>query len=349
MSKNINTRDKNRAAIAKVLPCVAQMTGAELESLSLNAAAVKAVMAGSAQMTMHGASEGVTLSGMQVVAKTAIDRFFELLAPIDAFSTTYAQEYVVQGKPGKLPKLEVPIYDDTDGAEVDNYNSFATRTDSGTVTGAEIEMHKVDKVICIYGRDIQQGVDIEKRVEAALSSIAREVQRLVFRSLAVGTAQADNAEKKVASLTVPAIGTEDGAFNFGYVNQVLSEAIQPRTHAVLLDSAHFGALKASTKDSLTAGDLDVDSVHKVQDTEQLGAGVCGLIVNKRGAAIGLAAPYMLSGAYASYEQFTRGGQNVPISCCTWYEPNENCIKVWLGTLVGVAVTDADAIKPLVSA
>lgn len=343
-------RDKSRASIAKVLPCVANMKAAELESLNLNPSAVEAVMAeNGGQMTMHGASAGVQLSGMQVLAKKAIDRFFDLLAPIDAFSTTYTQDYVVQGRPGILPKLEVPIYDDTDGAEVDNYGSFADRTDGGTVTSAEVTMHKVDKVLCIYGRDIQQGVDIEKRIEAALSSIAREVQKQVFTALAVGTKQADNSGKAVTSLTVPAIGTEDGAFNFGYVNQVLSEAIQPRTHALLVDSAHYGALKASNKDSLTAADLDVDAVHKVQDTASLGTGVVGLLVNKRGAAVGLAAPYMLRGAYASYEQFTRGGQNVPIAVCTWYEPNENCIKIWLGTMVGVAVTDADAIKPLVAA
>lgn len=343
-------KDKSRANVAKVLPCLAKMQGEELEALGLNPHAVQAVMAEQGgQMTMHGASAGVTLSGMQVVAKKAIDRFFELLAPIDAFSTTYTQDYVLQGRPGLLPKLEVPIYDDTAGAEVDNYGSFATRTDSGTVTSAEITLHKIDKVICIYGRDIQQGVDIEKRVEAALSAIAREVQKQVFTALKVGTAQADNSAKKVSSLTVPAIGSEEGAFNFGYVNQVLSEAIQPRAHALLVDSAHYGALKASNKDSLTAADLDVDAVHKVQDTTALGAGVCGLLVNRRGAAVGLAAPYMLKGAYASFEQFTRGGQNVPISCCTWYEPNENCVKIWLGTLVGVAVTDAEAIKPLVTA
>ena len=42
----------------------------------------------------------------------------------------------------------------------------------------------------------------------------------------------------------------------------------------------------------------------------------------------------------------RGGQNIPIAVCTWYEPNENCIKIWLGTMVGVAVTDITAIKVL---
>ena len=346
----VSMRDKSRAKMAHVLPCIAKMSDEELATMGLNPAAVEAVMTSTAGVpTMHGASDGVSLSGMAVVAKRAIDRFYDLLAPIDAFSTTYAEDYVIQGQPGILPKLVVPVYDDEDGAEVDNYGSFADRTDSGTVSCAEIELHKVDKVIRIYGRDIQQGVDIEKRLEAAASAMARRVQKFVFSSMAVGTAQADDPSVKVAAITIPAIGNEEGKFNFGYANQVLSENIQPRVNGMLLDSAHYGAIKAANQDSLTAADLDVDVVAKVQDADALGTGAVGLIANRRGAAVGLAAPYMVKGAYASYEQLTRGGQNVPFAVCTWYDPNLNCICIWLGTMVGVKVTDATAIKPLVAA
>ena len=346
----VSMRDKSRAKMAHVLPCIAKMSDAELLSMGLNPAAVEAEMAATGGVpSMHGISDGVQISGVSVLAKKAVDKFYDILAPVDVFSTTYSQDYVVQGQPNILPKLVVPIYNDIDGAEVDNYGSFADRTDSGTVSCAEIELHKIDKVICIYGRDIEQGVDLEKRLEAAASAMARRIQKFVFAGMAVGTAQADDPSTKVAALTVPAIGNEEGKFNFGYANQTLSEEIQPRVHGMLVDSAHYGALKAANKDSLTAADIDVDAVHKVQDTDAFGSNAVGLIANRRGAVVGLAAPYMLKGAYASYEQLTRGGQNIPFAVCTWYEPNENCLKIWLGTMVGVAVTDATAIKVLVTA
>lgn len=347
---SVSMRDKSRAKMAHVLPCIAKMSDAELLSMGLNPAAVEAEMAATGGVpSMHGISDGVQISGVSVLAKKAVDKFYDILAPVDVFSTTYSQDYVVQGQPNILPKLVVPIYNDIDGAEVDNYGSFADRTDSGTVSCAEIELHKIDKVICIYGRDIEQGVDLEKRLEAAASAMARRIQKFVFAGMAVGTAQADDPSTKVAALTVPAIGNEEGKFNFGYANQTLSEAIQPRVHGMLVNSAHYGALKAANKDSLTAADIDVDAVHKVQDTDAFGSNAVGLIANRRGAVVGLAAPYMLKGAYASYEQLTRGGQNIPFAVCTWYEPNENCLKIWLGTMVGVAVTDASAIKVLVTA
>lgn len=346
----VSMRDKSRAKMAHVLPCIAKMSDAELLSMGLNPAAVEAEMAATGGVpSMHGISDGVQISGVSVLAKKAVDKFYDILAPVDVFSTTYSQDYVVQGQPNILPKLVVPIYNDIDGAEVDNYGSFADRTDSGTVSCAEIELHKIDKVICIYGRDIEQGVDLEKRLEAAASAMARRIQKFVFAGMAVGTAQADDPSTKVAALTVPAIGNEEGKFNFGFANQTLSEEIQPRVHGMLVDSAHYGALKAANKDSLTAADIDVDAVHKVQDTDAFGSNAVGLIANRRGAVVGLAAPYMLKGAYASYEQLTRGGQNIPFAVCTWYEPNENCLKIWLGTMVGVAVTDASAIKVLVTA
>lgn len=340
--------DKSRAQIAKVLPCVAKMSASELATVGLNPAAVATVMAGqSGQPAMHGVSDGVDLTPVSVLAKKSVDLFYDILAPVDAFSTTFAQDYVLQGQPGILPKLAVPVYNDQDGAELDNYNSFAERTDTGTVTSAEITLHKIDKVICIYGRDIQQGVDLEKRLQAAVSAVARKVQKFILGELAVG--KKDIAGTAVAGLTLPAIGEGDGKFNFAYANQTLSEAIQPRVHGMLLNSAHYGALKASNKDSLTAGDVDVDMVAKIQDADSLGSGAVGVIVNRRGVAVGLAAPHMLRGAYASYEQLTRGGQNIPLAVASWFEPNENCIKLWVGTMVGVSVVDAAAVKPLIGA
>ena len=334
-------RDMVRARMAEVLPCLGEMKDSELVALGLNPAAVSAVKADMCgKPAMAGVSAGNTLTGMQVVAQKGIERFYALLAPLDGFSTTYSQDFVVPGRKGILPKLEVPVYDDTDIGEEDNYDSFAERTDGGTVAGAEVVLHKRDKVIVVTARDIQQGVDIEQRITAALAALARGVQESVFQRLAVGTKDADG--ESVAAITVPAADS----FTFAYANQRLSEAIQPRVNAMLLSSEYYGKMKPADKDGLTPADLDVDLCAKVEGLAKLGEGAVGLLANKRGAAVGLAAPYMMQGAYASYEQMQYNGQNAPIGIATWFDPNENCIKIWLGTMVGVAVTDAAAVKVL---
>lgn len=341
MSTAINKRDMDRARMAEVLPCLGEMKDQELVALGLNPAAVSSVKEGlGGKPAMAGISAGNTLTGMQVIAQKGIKKFYELLAPLNAFSTTYSQDFVVPGRVGILPKLEVPVYNDTDTGLEDNYGSFANRTDGGTVAGAEVELHKRDKVIVVTARDIQQGVDLEQRIEAALCAIARGIWESVITRLAIGTQ--DAADQAVAALTVPA----EDAFTFAYANQTLSEAIQPRVNAMLLKSTYYGKLKPADKDGLTPSDLDVDLCAKVEATDKLGTGAVGLLTNKRGAAVGIAAPYMMQGAYASYEQVQHNGLNAPIGIATWFEPNENCIKIWVGSLVGVAVTDATAIKVL---
>lgn len=341
MSTVINERDMDRARMAEVLPCLGEMKDKELVALGLNPAAVASVKEGlGGKPAMAGISAGNTLSGMQVIAQKGVKKFYELLAPLDAFSTTYFQDFVVPGRKGVLPKLEVPVYNDTDTGEEDNYGSFADRTDGGTVTGAEVELHKRDKVIIVTARDIQQGVDLEQRIEAALCAIARGIWESVLSRLAVGTG--DDDVGYVAGTIIPAVD----AFTFAYANQTLSEFIQPRVNAMLLKSTYYGKLKPADKDGLTPVDLDVDLCAKVESTDKLGTGAVGLLTNKRGAAVGLAAPYMMQGAYASYEQVQHKGLNAPVGIATWFDPNENCIKIWLGALVGVAVTDGTAIKVL---
>lgn len=344
MNTAIMKRDMDRARMAEVLPCLGEMKDSELVALGLNPAAVSAVKADMVgKPAMAGISAGNTLSGMQVVAQKGVAKFYELLAPLDGFSTTYTQDYVVPGRKGILPKLEVPVYNDTDLGKEDDYASFASRTDGGTVDGAEIELHKRDKIIVITARDIQQGVDIEQRITAALSAMARGVWESVISRLKIGTA--DAAGKAVAAVQVP----EADNFTFAYANQRLSESIQPRVSAMLLNSAYFGKLKPADKDGLGPADLDVDLCAKIEAADTLGENAVGLLTNKRGAAVGIAAPYMMQGAYASYEQMQHNGLNAPIGIATWFDPNENCIKIWLGTLVGVAVTDADAVKVLTTA
>ena len=340
-------REKSRAQIAAVLPCVAKMSDEQLEAFGLRPAAVAAVKAEAAPAMLGGTSTGVSLTGMQVVAKSAITRFQTTLAPLEAFSTTYREDFVVPGSKDQIARVTVPIYDDKGSAAVDNFNAFSTRSDTGTVTEAEIVLHKVDDVITITARDLEQGVDIAKRIEVSAGKVARAILKSVLGSMVAGTAQGDDSTVKIASLTIPAIGTAEGKFNFGYANQELTEKIQPRVNAVLLDSAHYGALKAANKDSLTAGDLDCDYCGKV-DSLALPSGVCGFITNRRGAGVGIVACKMLSGT-RSYEQLQVDGINTPLGVASWFDEDNNCIRIWVGTYYGVAITDAAAIKPLVVA
>lgn len=352
-------RDMTRARIARAIPCIAKMDADSLDKLGLKFDAVQAVMAQakqpaaeggeSGQPSMHGASTGVSLVGPRVVSGKAIKRFFDKLAPLDAFSTTYSDEYVLAGAPGELPELVVPVYDTIAGAEVDNYQAFSSRLSSAVVKGVKVELHKVDLVVPIYARDIEKGVNPETIMEAMASAISTDTLKIAFQGLAVGTEQFDDATAKITALEIPAIGNADGQFNFGFCNQDLSEAIQPRVQGMLLDSKHYGALKANNRDSLTASDLDMDAVYKVSDTDQLGTDAVGMIANKRGAAIGLAAPYMMKGAYATYDQLRKDGAPTSLAVATWFDADNNCVCIWMGTYIGVKVTDATAIKPLVPA
>ncbi len=346
LAQRINPGDKKRAQMVQLFPQLATM-GEACRTLGVNPDAVQLVMAeAKEQAQMHGISGNRTNGGWQIVAKEPIKRFYEQLASLGAFSTTYAQDYVLPGNPNVLPKLEVPIYDDSGEADIDNYANFDER-DSGKSTSAEITLHKIDKVATIYARDIQQGINPEAIIDGLISSVARGVQDFVFDKIKVGSAQEDDPTQKIEPLTLPEVGNADGKFNFGYANQVLSEAIQPRVHAMLVDSAHYGAMKAANKESLTASDVDVDLVCKVQNTAKLGTGAVGVIANRRGAAIGLAAPLFMAGAYSSVEQMVHEGQGCPLSIATYYLPGINAIKIVCACMVGVAVTDASAVKVLV--
>ena len=73
----------------------------------------------------------------------------------------------------------------------------------------------------IYARNIQQGINPELLIQGMISRVAKRVLKYAFECMAVGTSQADDSSKKVAAITVPAVGNADGQFNFGYGNQVL--------------------------------------------------------------------------------------------------------------------------------
>lgn len=339
--------DASRAQMVQLFPQLAQLSDGQLRSLAFNPDAVRACAAKPAMAAdADGTFGAYALNGWQIVARDGIKRFYDQLAPLDAISTTFSDQYVVQGSPNVVPRLEVPLYDNTGTAAVDNYTNMDDRA-SGAMSSAEVQLHKVDDVIEIYARDIERGIDPQPLIEAALSRVANTVQSQVFKALAIGAKQADNQSKKVAGVQLPAIGSENGQFNFGYANQVLSELIQPRVSGLLLNSAHYGALKADNREAFSPHDVDVDLVAKVQGLEDLGSNVVGLAVNKRGAALGMIAPYMFPEAYNSFTQLSYEGRMSPISIATYFIPGMNCLKVWVGTYVGVSVTDADAVKPLI--
>lgn len=353
LAQRVSMKDKSRAQMVRLFPQLAKMDGQSLHALGFNADAVKLAVAEAEQAAMELAGQPamageVSMNGWQVVAKKAIERFYAMLAPLDAFSTTFTEDFVLQGAPNALPQLEVGIYDDSGEAAVDDYTDYNTR-DTGKASSATIQLHKIDDSVTIYARNIKQGINPELMVQSLISRVAKRVLKYVLENMAEGTAQADDSSKKVGSITVPAIGAEDGKFNFGYGNQVLSEAVQPHVHGMLVDSAHFGALKAANKDSLTAADLDIDVVAKVQDTEALGSNAVGLVANKRAAAVGLAAPYFIPAAYDSVQQMQHKGLNCPLTIATYYLPGINAIKVVVACMVGVAVTDAEAVKVLKTA
>lgn len=343
-----SAKDAARAQLVRLFPGLAQMRADELNALSLNADAVRDIAAKMEYSTTTGTDSRHKLNGWSIVAKNGIDRFFDQLAPLDALSTTYSQEVVVAGHPNVKPKLEVPVYDSTGEAAVDNYTNMDNRASGGSAS-VEVELHKVDDVIEIYARDIERGVDPERLVNSMLSRVANTVQKVVFGKMGIGAKQGDDASKTVSALTLPAIGSDDGQFNFAYANRILSESIQPRVNGLMLDSEHYGALKASDRQAFDPSDVDVDIVAKVQGLDALGSNVVGLAANQRGAAIALAAPYMMQGAYASYTQLSKDGIPAPISICTYFVPGLNCLKIWAGVYVGCTVTDVTAIKPLATA
>ena len=340
-----SAKDAARAQLVKLFPGLASMRDNELTALSLNPDAVRDVASKMEYSTATGTDSRHKLNGWSVVAKSGIDRFFDQLAPLDALSTTYSQDVVVAGHPNVKPKLEVPVYDSTGEGAVDDYSNMDTRASGGSAS-VEVVLHKVDDVIEIYARDIERGVDPERIVNSMLSRVANTVQKVVFSAMAIGAKQGDDDSKSVTALTIPAIGDADGQFNFAYANKILSESIQPRVNGLMLDSAHYGALKASDRQAFDPSDVDVDRVAKVAGLSALGDKVVGLAANQRGAAIAFAAPYMMQGAYASHTQLLKDGIPAPISICTYFVPGLNCLKVWAGVYVGCTVTDVTAIKPL---
>ncbi len=355
LAMRVSDKHMTKAQMYHLFPQLGTMSADYLENIGFNPAAIKLVQEASTMSAEdlkgipHMAAAGThTLPGWRVVSKKAIKRFFSQLAPADAFSTTFSNEFIPPGTKDQLAELVVGVYDDSGEAQVDMDVPYNTRN-SASSSHVTVGLHLVDDVIEIKAAHLIKGVNPEILLEAAASRVAKRAMRLILNGLATGTAQADDPGVTIEAIEVPAISPADGGFNFGYVNQILSEEIQPEVHAMLVDSAHYGALKAKDKDSLTASDLDIETVKKVQHVDELCDNACGLLTNKRGVAIGFAAPLFMDGAYSSVTQLHHEGLGFPLTVATYFDPNANSMFVVVATLVGLKVTDASAVKVLTTA
>lgn len=356
LAARVSDKHVMKAQMYRLFPQLAAMSAEYLENIGFNPDAIKLVQEASTMSAedlagipgMNAAAGTHTLPGWRVVSKKAIKRFLTQVAPLDALSTTFSEEFIPPGTKDQLAELVVPVYDDSGEAEIDSTAPFNTRN-SASSSHVKLELHLVDDVIKIEAQHLAKGVNPEILLESAASRVAKKVMELILTAMAVGTAQADDATALIEAIEVPEIGPADGKFNFGYANQTLSEAIQPEVHAMLIDSAHYGALKAKDKDSLTASDLDIEFVKKIQHADNLGTNACGVITNKRAAATGFAAPLFMNGAYSSVTQLHHEGLGFPLTVATYFDPNVNAMFVVVATLVGIKVTDASAIKVLTTA
>lgn len=288
-----------------------------------------------------GRSPEYTVAGFSLMAKKGIKRFYNQLAKFDAFSTTYAEDFLQPGSPNVRAHLNIPVYDSTGEAEVDNYASWDDRH-TGAQTSVQVELQKVDDVIELYGKDFEEGVNIDPLIEGLLSRVANKAWSLVLGKAAIGEAQGDDPDKVVTSIDLG----QSQKFDFQYANQTLTESIQPRVNAMLLSSAEYGMLKKTSTESLAMDSIDCDMVAKVQGLSALGEDVYGLLVNKRGLAVGMQAPYLVPGAYGSVERVVFEGSPLPITLLSYFIPGKNCIKIVACTYVGAVVTDVTAVKPL---
>lgn len=345
--------ERRRAMMVALLPCLASMNNAVLRTMNLNPEAVRTFASMLAdghpaaqqqnQPTMAGGiTDGYTPLGWNALAKTSIRRWYDQLAPFSMFSTEFSEE-LVPDSAGRVPnKLGVHVYDRSATAYVDDFTPYSDRA-GGSMTGVEVTLKKVEGIAKISAYDIARGVDFKEILAAITSTCANGASDVIMEGLKVGTAQGDNPGKTVAGFTV-----DSAAWDWGYVNSVVAELIQPRVNGIALDPAHYAALKAGDREHFDPQDLDCDWVGKVSNISKLGENVIGLAGAKDGAAIGMAGALNLSGAYSSVEQLTYEGNKLPITISTWYDPNTNLMYAVAASQVGVTVVNKDSVIPLIA-
>ena len=350
--------ERRRACQVALFPCMAQMNATVLRQMRCNPEAVRTMHSMledrapellTPEMKAAGVQDAYDVYGWNALARAPMKQWFDQLAPLNMFSTTYSEELKPVSADGLVPeKIGAHVYDRNAVADVDNYNDFSTRA-KGSMRYVELSTHKVDCPIKVNAQDLAAGVNWRTLLEMALSVVANGVQKAVFNDIKVGTAQYGGGGT-VQALTVPAVDT----FDFAYVQKTLTEHpdLQPRLNGLALNSAYYGALKAGTREDFRPEDVDADWVGKVQGLDALkgtaGSEIVGLAGNKGGAAIAMAGGMFMQGAYSSVQQLTYDGNAAPIAIATFFMADKNMMVAVPCTLVGAVVVDAKQVKPLIA-
>lgn len=310
-----------------------------------------AMVSGGPKMSMHDApgTDGVAPAEWSVVARESLKRWADAFANWGMFSTDVSDEFVSVDDPNCLPHVKVNLVDNTGEAAMDDFSDYNDRTDNSKVSSVEVSLHKFDEVVSIKIGDIIRGAGMMARLDSAMSRVANRIQNYFLSELAVGKTQGGTPATAISAITVPACGDGADAFNYGYANRYLSEAIQPRVNGMILNSEYYGALKAADRQSLTAEDLDMDYVGKVVNFSSLGTNAVGLLGNRRGAAIAYRPLFLMTEGYNSMQQLRYNDAPCALTVATYFVPSQVCMKVVVGACAGIAVADASAVKPLVTA
>ena len=354
----ITQAERDAAQMVHFMGWMKDANDKQLAAVGFNPEAVHAVMSnatngGAPRMDGSGGSTppstpatnpNYTTAGFSITVQEGIRRWFNQMEEFKAFSTTYSKEYLVPGRGRTQARLNVPVYDSTGSAEIDNYDDWNNRTDGGGGDTIEVVLHKVDDVITLYADQIKQGFDLNEMVASCLSRVKNKAWEYVLSKFAPGTAQADDSTKTISGIVLPATTK----FSFEYAQYNLTEAIQPEVQHMMLNSESYGLLKRVNADSLGLDALDVTNRPvKVRGLEHIDENCYGLISNKRGVAVGFQAPlFMPNGGFSSWEQLSLDGKPLPIAAASYPVPNQNCIKIVVATYVGAAIADVTAIKPL---
>lgn len=347
-----------RAKNLVFMPGMFEMNDSQLVRMGLDPSAVRAVQASydkaKSKPEMAGsvgseyALDTLKPGAWSVVAKDALKRWFEQTTVLNAFSTTYSQEFRTPAG-GEVDEMYVNVYDLPEESVLDHNGKFSEIVD-GKCSAVKIELHSLTKAFKVTAKDLSRGVDVSALAAGAIERLHRDAENYVLTKLIPGAKQYDDESKVIKSATIMESGYPNG-FEWGYANRCLSELVQPHADALLVNSALYGALKRNDADSLRLEDLDFGMVDKIRKETLTKTGVenlAGWVINKRGVAVGMMAPVVMKDAFSSVEQLSYNGRLTPITVSTFYDADANCMIVAFGTMVGCTITDVTGIAALVS-
>lgn len=350
--------------MASLMPWMSQASDNMLNSLGFSPDAVRAAMAAAGgqdgQPKMEGGSDvpgsnvpdgsgrnpNYNMGTWTKVAQKGIRRWHDQLTKFDAFSTTYAQDYLVPGNSKQISRLMVPVFDSYGEAKMDDYGDWNDRDSIGGGSSIEVELHKFDAVYAFTGKDIETGnFNPDEAVASLLSTVTNSVWNYVISGLAVGEKQADDESKVITAEYIGSVNEFDFA-----TAQGLTECIQPGVEHLMLNSTAYGTLKRVNADCLGLEALDVGKAVKVQGLDKVNENCVALMTARRGVAVGMQAPlFTPNGGFGSVEQLELDGMPLPVTLATYPVPNRNEIRMVASCYVGYAIADVTAIKPILKA